>query len=195
MFSAAPTPGNSAGGVGRGQIRKVSGSLFKWMRKNIFTKLNEFILVFTSYLMSNAPKTMELRFPHASCSSHLPSILLSVAAASFWLVVAFKIIDQRPFEVVVYFIFFLFHCSIWRPKRWDSVPPRASRPARLRSNAPPTTFTNYQVDCCLKSLNSGHQGQSPAHLSIFLCALPRRSNQQSWQRQERTKRPAPASDP
>jgi hypothetical protein len=52
--------------------------------------------------MSNAPKTMELHFPCACRLSHLPSILPSVATTSFWLVVAFKIIDWRPFKAVVY---------------------------------------------------------------------------------------------
>ena len=51
---------------------------------------------------------MELRFPRASHSSHLPSILPSVTAASFWLVVAFKIIDRRPFEAAVYFLLYIF---------------------------------------------------------------------------------------
>jgi hypothetical protein len=51
--------------------------------KKIFTKFIEFILVFTSYLTSNAPKTMELRFPRASHSFHLPSMLPSIATASF----------------------------------------------------------------------------------------------------------------
>ncbi len=55
--------------------------------------------------MSNAPKTMELRFPHAFRSSHLPSILPFVAAASFCLIVVFKIINQWPFKAAVYFIF------------------------------------------------------------------------------------------
>ena len=58
--------------------------------------------------MSNAPKTIELRFPRTSRSSHLPSILPSIAATSFWLVVAFKIINQRPFKAVVYFILYIF---------------------------------------------------------------------------------------
>ena len=77
-------------------------------REKIFTKLNKFILVFTSYSISNTPKTMELHFPHASCLSHLPSILPSIVAACFWLVVAFKIINRQPLKAMVYFIFFLF---------------------------------------------------------------------------------------
>ena len=56
-------------------------------REKIFTKVNKFILVFTSYSMSNTPKTMELCFPHAFCLLHLPSILPSIMAACFLLVV------------------------------------------------------------------------------------------------------------
>ncbi len=106
--------------------------------------------------MSNAPKTIELRFPPASRLSHLPSILPFVMATSFWLVVAFKIINQRPFKAVVYFILYIFCRSIRRPKRWDGVPPRAPRPARLHCNTPPTASANYPVDWCLKSPNVGH---------------------------------------
>jgi hypothetical protein len=39
---------------------------------------------------------MELRFPGASRSSHLPFILPSIPDAYFWLVVAWKIIDCQP---------------------------------------------------------------------------------------------------
>ena len=52
---------------------------------------------------------MELHFPRASRSSHLPSILPSVAAASFWLVVAFKSStggQLRP-RCILYYIFFV----------------------------------------------------------------------------------------
>ena len=138
---------------------------------------------------------MELRFPRASRSSHLPSILPSVAAASFWLVVAFKIIDRRPFKAVVYFILNIFCCLIRRPKQWDGVPPRAPRPVRLCSNTPPTGSADYQVDCCLPSSNGGHLRPEPGAALYFLCALFRRSNQLNRQRRERTEQPAPASDP
>ncbi len=138
-------------------------------RKNLITKLNDLCYVFTSYSTSNAPKTMELRFPHASCLSHLPSILPSVTAASFWLVVAFKIINRRSFKAVVYFIIYIFCQSICCPKRWDGIPPLAPRPAHLRSNTPPTGSANYWVDCCLKSPNRGHlRPESGASLYFFM---------------------------
>ena len=116
---------------------------------------------------------MELRFPCASRSSQLPSILPFVAVASFWLVVALKIIDRRPFKAAVYFILYIFCRSIRRPKRWDGVPPRAPRPARLRSNTPPTASADYRVDCCLKSPNGGHLRPGPgASLYFFVRPIP-----------------------
>jgi len=137
------------------------------------TKLNNLFYVFTSYSTSNAPKTMELCFPRASSLSHLPSILPSVAAASFWLVVAFKIIDRRPFKAAVYFILYIFCRSIRHPKRWDDVPPHAPHPARLRSNTRTTASADYQVDCCLKSPNGGHLRPGPgASLYFFVRPIP-----------------------
>jgi hypothetical protein len=145
--------------------------------------------------MSNDPKTMELHFPHASRSSHLPIILPSVAAASFWLVSALKTSTGGHLRPWCILYLFLFSCSIRCPKRWDGIPPRAPCPARLRSNTPPTASADYQVDCCLKSLNGSHLRPEPGASLYFLCDLFRRSNRRSWQRRERTERPAPASDP
>ncbi len=51
---------------------------------------------FVSYLTSNAPKTMILRFPHTSRSLHLPFILPCILDAYFWLVVMWKIVDRQP---------------------------------------------------------------------------------------------------
>jgi len=94
MFWAAPSPRNSAGGVGRVLIRKVKYSLNKWLRK-LFTKINTLILDFVSYLTSNAPKTMILHFPRTSRLSHLPFILPSIQDAYFWLVVEWKTVDWQ----------------------------------------------------------------------------------------------------
>jgi hypothetical protein len=116
---------------------------------------------------------MELRFPCASRSSNLPSILPSVAATTFWLVVAFKIIDRRPLKAAVYFILNIFRRSIHRPKRWDGVPPRAPHPARLCSNTPPTGSADYQVDCCCSSPNGSHLRPEPgAALYSFVHPIP-----------------------
>jgi hypothetical protein len=47
---------------------------------------------------------MKLCFPCASKLSNFPS----VPAASFWLVVAFKIVNRQPFKATVYFILNIF---------------------------------------------------------------------------------------
>ncbi len=79
---------------------------------------------------------MVLPFPHASRSSHLPSILPSFVAASFWLVVAFKIIDQRPFKAVVYFIFLLFVAQFTTPNN-GTVSPHTLLAQRASVLTPP----------------------------------------------------------
>ena len=61
---------------------------------DFLTKLIKFILVFASYSTSNAPKTIELCFPRASCSSHLPSILPSILDAFF--LFGCCIVNHRP---------------------------------------------------------------------------------------------------
>jgi hypothetical protein len=136
-------PGASLEGVGQGQCARVLFNSADRPRKKLITILNDLFYVSTFNSTSNAPKTMELRFPCASCLSNLPSIQPSIAAASFWLVVAFKIVDELPFKAAVYFIFYIFCRSICHPKQWDGVPPRAPCPARLCSNTPPTSATKF----------------------------------------------------
>jgi hypothetical protein len=86
-ISSRPTPVASGEGVDRGRRGWVLLNNTNRSRKKIVTKLNDFIIVYTSYSAYNAPKMMVSRFPHVSRSLHLPSILPSVVAACFWLVV------------------------------------------------------------------------------------------------------------
>ncbi len=90
--------------------------------------------------MSNAPKTMEFRFPCASRSSHLLSILPFVAAASFWLVVALIIIDRQPFKAAVYFIFYIFLSINSPPQMMGRCPPMRSLPSASPLYHPPYRF-------------------------------------------------------
>ena len=83
-ISSRPTPVASGEGVDRGRSGWVLLNNTNRPRKKLVTKLSNFIIVYTSYSTYNTPKMMVLRFPHASRSSHLPSILPSVAAA--WMV-------------------------------------------------------------------------------------------------------------
>jgi hypothetical protein len=88
-ISSRPTPVASGEGevVDRGQCGWVLLKNTNRPRKKIVTKLNDFIIDYASYSTYNAPKMMVSRFPHSSLLSHLPSILPSVAAECFWLVV------------------------------------------------------------------------------------------------------------
>ncbi len=80
---------------------------------------------------------MELRFPCASRSSQLPSILPFVAVASFWLVVALIIIDRRPFKAAVYFILYIFFVDQFAAPNDGTVSPHAL-PAQRASALTPT---------------------------------------------------------
>jgi hypothetical protein len=135
--SASPTPGSL---FGRGWARAMCEGLFNLadrLRKKLVTKLNNLFYVFTSYSTSNTPKTMELRFPHASRLSHLSSILPSVAVTSFWLVVTFKIIDRRPFKAAVYFIFYTFLLLNLPPQTMGQCPSTRSPAQRASALTPP----------------------------------------------------------
>jgi len=121
-------PGASSEGVAQGRCARVLFNLADRPRTN----LNDLFYVFTSYSTSNAPKTMELRFPRTSRSSHLPSILPSVAAVSFWLVVAFKIIDRWPFKAAVYFILYIFFDQFAAPNECRQVAKTFDTEQRLR---------------------------------------------------------------
>ena len=103
-----PPPGASAEGVGQGRCLRVSFGLADRPRKKLITKLNILFYFITPYPTYNAPKMMTLRFPHESCLLHIPSMLPSVAAACFWLVVVFWSADWRPINPTVYFIFIIF---------------------------------------------------------------------------------------
>jgi hypothetical protein len=97
-------------------------------RKKLITKLNYLFYVFTFNSTSNAPKTMELRFPCASGSSNLPSILPFVQATSYWLVVVFKIVDRRPFKAAMYFILIFLSINL-PPQTMGRCPPTRSLPS------------------------------------------------------------------
>ena len=66
--------------------------------------------------------------PHASCLLHIPSMLPSIVAAYFWLVVVFKVIDRQPSKAVVYFIFIYFLLLNLTPQMMGRCPPTRSPP-------------------------------------------------------------------
>ncbi len=134
-------------------------------------KLNNLFYVFSSYSTSNAPKTMELHFPRTSRSSHLPSILLSIAATYFWLVVAFKTINRQPFKAAVYYIFVSLLLFNLTPQTMGRCPPTRSLPSAPPLYHPPTASTDYWVDCWLLSSIGGHLRPRPRLPLYFLMRL------------------------
>ncbi len=128
-------PGASSEAVGRGRCARVLFNSADRPRKKLITKLNNLFYVFTFNSTSNAPKTMELHFPCASCLSNLPSIQPSVAATSFWLVVAFKIFDRQPFKAAVYFILNIFVDQFATPND-GTVSPHALPAQRASAHTP-----------------------------------------------------------
>ena len=113
-------------------------------------KLNKFILVFYLYSTSNAPKTMELCFPRASCLSHLPSILLSIQETNFWLVVVWKIIDWQQPKAKALPISRFFVVPFCCPKQQDDAPPHDLTQSPLLSSVLSIAAVNSQliVMCC-----------------------------------------------
>jgi hypothetical protein len=114
---------------------------------------------------------MELRFPCASCSSHLPSILSSIPDAYFWLVVVWKIIDQQPPKAKALPISLFFVVPFIRPKRWDNAPPRDPTRLRLLSNTPLYCCRRQSFDCYVLPLNGNHPRPRPRLPLYFLMGL------------------------
>ena len=92
--------------------------------------------------LTTSPNMMASRFPHASHSSNIPSMLPSVAAACFWLVVVFWFADWQPINATMYCIFIIFallHSTSQTMGQCFSTPstPRATSPDSL----PPPMLT------------------------------------------------------
>ena len=88
---------------------------------------------------------MELRFPRASRSLHIPSILPSIPDTYFWLVVVWKIINwQLPKAKAPHISLFFFVVPFSHPKGWDDAPPHDPTRSRLLSNIPSIAAANSQ---------------------------------------------------
>jgi len=170
-ISSRPTPVASGEGVDQGQCGWVLLNITNRPRKKIVTKLYDFIKVYTSYSTYNAPKMMVSCFPHASRSSHLPSILPSVVDPCFWLVVAFRISIGGCIRPRRIFVFIFVRRSVHRPKRWYSVTPTRS----VHPNIHPTVITDFRlsVGCCVVCSNGGHLRPRPRPSLCFFrgCVL------------------------
>ncbi len=120
-------PGASSEGVGRGQCARDYLIRLTGREKNLLLNSMIYFMFLPLIQHPTPPKPWNCASPAPPACRTFPT-LHSVVAASFWLVVAFKTIDQRPFKAMVYFILYIFCPSICRPKQLDSVPPRAPCP-------------------------------------------------------------------
>jgi hypothetical protein len=86
---------------------------------------------------------MVLRFPRASRSSRLPSLVPSIAADCVLLVVVCKFIDWRPSKATTYLFFYFVVTLFAAPKRYANALSLAFRPARLPSIIPPNAAADF----------------------------------------------------
>jgi len=130
-------------------------------------------------------------FPHASRLSHLPSILRSVGAACFWLVVAFQISIGGRIRPRRIFVFIFVRRSVHHPKRWYSVRPTRSVQIARPPEYPPHRDRRLLVGCFVVCSNCGHRRSRP-HPSLCFWGVafrhPERRNQQ-WREHNRRREP------
>ncbi len=140
-------------------------------QEKIFTKLNNLILVYTTYSTSNALKMMVSRFPHASRLLQLPSILPSIADACFWLVVVCIFIGWRPSKAMVYFMFIYFLLLNSSPQTMGRCPPTCYNPRAPSLQHLPYCFHQLLVGCCVALVKRRPPKAKTPSLSLFFDGL------------------------
>ena len=101
-------PGTSLKGAGRRRCARVLFNLADWPRKKLITNLSNIFQVYQLYLRLVTAKIMVSHPPHTHPRSHILSMLPSIAAACFWLVVVFWSANWWPIYASVYFILIIF---------------------------------------------------------------------------------------
>ena len=111
---------------------------------------------------------MVSRFPHASCSSHLPSILPSVPAACFLFLVGccFSNIHQWPYKAKTYFCIYICLTLSSPPQTMVRRHPTHSAQVMRPPGYPPHRDHGLLVGYCVVCSNSGHLRPRPRP---FLC--------------------------
>ena len=111
---------------------------------------------------------MVTHFPHASHLPHLPSILSSVAAACFWLVVAIQISIGGCIRPQCMFAYIIVQRSVHHPKRWYGVTPTRSVQVARPPKYHPHRDHGLSVGCCIVCSNGGHLRPRPRPSLYFL---------------------------
>ena len=102
---------------------------------------------------------MVSHFPHASRSSHLPSIHPSIAAACFWLDVAFQMSIGGRIRPRHIFVFMYVRRSVHHPKRWYGITPTCQ--------ISPHYDRRLSVGCCIVCSNGSHLRPRPCPSLCF----------------------------
>ncbi len=148
-FPTTPPPGTSLERVDRVRCGWVLMNNINQPRKKKSTKVNNFILVYTTYSIYNAPNMMVLHFPHTSRSLQLPSILPSGEDACFWLVVVCIFIGRRPSKAMVYFMLIYFLLLNLLPQTMGRCPPTRYNPHAPPLQHFPYCFCRLLGGCCV----------------------------------------------
>jgi hypothetical protein len=115
---------------------------------------------------------MILRFPRASRSSHLPFILPSIPADTyFWLVVVWKIVNRQPPKAKAPpKSLFLLSFHLVAPNN-GTTPPNAIQPVAPSLQRPLYHVRRQSVDCYVLPLNGDHLRKRPRPPLYFLIGL------------------------
>ncbi len=135
-------------------------------------QVHDFVFDFYHPLTLPPSKTIVSRFPALPALAHIPSILPSVTAACFWLVVVCSIIVWKPPKASMYFfVFYFFRRFICWPKQFDNISLCSLPPNRLCYYTPSYQIDRLQVDCCIASSNGSHLRPRPHFSLYFLMGL------------------------
>ena len=159
--------GLAEGGVGGFYLIHLTGREKNWLLySTIYLLLS---ILFAPYCRQNDGITPPL---HTPAQSNLLYIFYSPTPNILgWLLCDYLLIGSQ-FTLPCFFLLFL-HCSIWRLKWWDSVPPHAPNPTRLLYL--PTLTANTTVGWLLW-LGHFKATNEPFSLNFWACVASRPPN-------------------
>ena len=134
----ALSTGASLEGVGRGRYSRILfNNAYRSLQK-LISKVDDFILIFISFLLLLAPKQWTRTYPmvRIACTFY-PFYTTPCTHVCGWLLCMFS--NQQPSKADMYFVFGIFRRSIRWSKRRDRIPPCAPLLSHLHSSTSPTS--------------------------------------------------------